>query len=88
MKKKVKSLNDLRKDLKRAAWRDDIPDDLRPLLESASRTLAVTARRLLRMAQWCEAVEGYSEELEATNVELEALVNHLGGVPENEEEGK
>ena len=83
---KPKSLNDLRKGLKRAAWRDDIPDDLRPLLEASAKALSVTARRILRMAQWCETVEGYTEELEQANQELEALVNNLGGVQGEEGE--
>jgi nitrate/nitrite-specific signal transduction histidine kinase len=86
MREPLKSLRDLRKALKRAAWNDQTPDDLRPLLEDSAKTMGVLSRRLLRMAQWCETVEGYTEELEKANEELEALVNHLGGVQDEEGE--
>ena len=86
MNEQIKSLNDLRKALRRAAWDDDTPDNLRFLLEDSAKAMGVLSRRLLRMAQWCETVEGYTEELEKANEELEALVNHLGGVQDEEGE--
>lgn len=86
MKKRTKSVEELRDALEKAAWDEQTPDHIRRLLMQVRKRLRTLSCRALQMASRYESLEGYTEELEREKEELEALVNHLGGVQDEEGE--
>ena len=74
MSDRVSSMNDLRRELRRASRDEETPEDLRQLLKDSAKAIGFASRRLLRLAQLAETVEMLNEELTRDNDELEALV--------------